>query len=154
MLHLDRAGALGVDNCDAALAAKIETLHLPLSLKRIFQWCWASKSAQIGKYYFKSTSAVFSGEWFERLLDSNMLHIGSALNGDALIVQFSDKECEVGLFDSTTFAGEDDGSPRDFYVRICWSLDELLSRLADNAFLPIDHQSASELAELRKETRS
>jgi hypothetical protein len=153
MQRLDARGGLSVDHCDAALAARIEELPLPLDLKRIFQWSWANKSYRVGKYRISSVKDAFSSEWFDLLIKANMIEIGSALNGDMLVVQFSNKNCEVGLLNHIELAvAIDEGKlPQDFYVKVCGTLDELLYRLVEDRHVPIDYWAARELSELQSE---
>ena len=150
MLHLDRDGVLGVDHCKKELADRIEKLALPLNLKRTFQWNWATRYADLGKYRINSVDEVFSGEYFTQLLAAQMLEIGSACDGSNLVVRFTSEECEVGLLDGATLAGEEFATPANHYVKVCGSLDELLFRLAEKMFLPADYCSACDLRELKK----
>ena len=150
MLYLDRDGVLGVDHCNKELADRIEKLPLPLDLKRTFQWNWATKYADLGRYRFKRVDQVFSGEYFEQLLAAQMIEIGTAHDGSNLVVRFTSEDCEVGLLDGDNLAGEEFAAPANYYVMVCGSLDELLFRLAENRFLPIDYCSASDLRDLKK----
>ena len=153
MLHLGRSYGFVVDNCNAETATRIESLPLPMNLKRVFQWTWINdRQCDFGVYRLDKTSDIFSTEWFERLIRSNMLEIGSACNGDNLILKFSSVDCEVGLLNGSRFAGEEeDTDPEAFYVKVCGSLDELLLRLAEKQFLPYDYVSAQALADLKSE---
>jgi hypothetical protein len=150
MHPLDRNGALGVEKCKKELADRIEKLPLPLDLKRAFQWNWATKSARINKYRFEPLENAFSCEYFDRLLAARMIEICTALNGDPVVVHFTREDCEVGILEAVKLAGEENAAPLDFYVKVCGSLDELLFRLAENMFLPIDYYSACNLHELKK----
>jgi hypothetical protein len=151
--HLDTKYDLAVGNCEAELANRIKSLPLPLGLKHVFMWSWPTKSAQAGRYYIYRVPDVFSGEWFGLLLESRMLGIGSAANGDELVVKFSQEDCEVGFLDHVELAvAIDEGkSPATFYTKVCASLDDLLLRLVEGKFLPIDYWSACDLNELKAE---
>ena len=153
MHHLDRDGSLDVGECDDELRKRIEGLDLPMLLKRVFQWNWARKYSGLGRYRISPVDRVFSGEWFERFISSRMLGIASAYNGDVVVLRLVQDRCEVGLIDATTFAGEDEAAPDAFYVKICDSLDELLWRMAEGRFLPMDYQSAIELHELKTDVQ-
>ena len=148
--HLDKGGSLGIATCSVELQAFIEGLDLPMNLKRIFQWRWASTWANVGTYRIGSVEEVFYGEWFDRLYSDRMLKIGSAKNGDAVVVRVLDDRCEVGLINSAEFAGDEDLPPGHFYVGVCGGLDDLLFRLAEGKFLPVDYFSALQLSQLKK----
>jgi hypothetical protein len=151
MHHLDRNGALNLIACDQEQKAFIEALDMPMMLKRMFQWQWASTWADVGTYSMAPVAQIFSGEWFHRLFACGMLSLGSAKNGDNLLLRMHPDRYEMGLLNSTQFAGEDaDASPEPYYVKICDSLDELLLRLVENRFLPIDYDSAVELNLLKQ----
>ncbi len=147
--HLDEKGVFSVGNCDSDLSARIEKLSLPIDLKRVFQWTWANKGGRLGewKYYLDSTETIFSCEWFDRLLAAKMLEIGSAANGDSLVIKFSDESCEVGLLNCIELVGEEAADPNGFYVTVSESLDDLLLRMVEDKFLPIDYWSARQFSE-------
>jgi hypothetical protein len=153
MRRLDEKWGLKVGNCEAALAEKIEKLPLPLHLKRIFQWSWANKWAQVGNHRISSVKEAFTNEWFDLLINANMVEIGSAISGDMLVVLFSQEKCEVGFLNHIELAvAIDEGkNPRDFYVRVCGSLDELLYRFVEDRYLPLDYDTALESAQLQSE---
>lgn len=152
MHHIDRNGALGLRECDPELRHFIEALEMPMMLKRMFQWNWVSTAADVGIYSLMPLTHVFSDEWFQRLFACGMLSLGYARNGDRVILRMFPDRYEMGLLNSTQFAGEDDdASPEPFYAKICSSLDELLLRLVENRFLPMDYDSAFELNQLKQE---
>ncbi|WP_395746139.1 hypothetical protein [Prosthecobacter sp.] len=152
MHHLDRKGALGLCECDKEKKAFIEGLKMPMTLKRMFQWSWPSKWADLPPYRLAPLNEVFSGDCFPRFFAAGMLILGAAKNGDCLVLRIYPDRHEMGLLNTTQFAGEDsDTSPELFYTRVCGSLDELLFRMTEERFLPIDYWSAVELNQLKHE---
>jgi hypothetical protein len=77
-----------------------------------------------------------------------MLPIGSAINGDLLVLSFTEESCEVGLVSHDEFW--EDGDARSAYVAVTPSIDEFLWRAAEGRYLPIDFYAADELQEMRK----
>jgi hypothetical protein len=153
MLRLDEKVELNVGNCDAVLEAQIEKSPLPMDLKRVFQWSWANNYGTVGNYRIHSVKDAFANERFDLLIKANMIGIGSARNGDMLVVRFSNENCEVGFLNHIELAVaiDEDKAPHDFYVKVCGTLDELLFRLIEDRYLPIDYWAALELSELHSE---
>ncbi len=151
MHRLGERSNLAVGHCDAELAERIEKLPIPMRLKRVFQWAWLTKSGHVGVYWLNSTQDVLSQQWSDLLIKAEMLDIGSARNGDELVLRFSNDENEVGFLNHVELAvAADEGKdPRDFYTKVCGSLDELLLRLVEHKYLPLDYWVATELNELK-----
>lgn len=130
---------------------RLEALPLPLEVKRLLQWRWPTSSAAVGPYTLNSSADTLENSDLQHLLAARMVPVGSADNGDLLVISFpTDEQAEVGLVSHDTF-WEEGASPQEAYVRVAATVEEYLLRVAEGRFLPIDSFSAAELAALRDE---
>ncbi|MBW3542594.1 MAG: hypothetical protein KY476_20210 [Planctomycetes bacterium] len=142
---------LRVEPCSDTLAEKIEGLPLPLSLKRLFQSSWPqTPDAMIGPYSMRCTGQILAPDDLERLLPYNMVAVGSAANGDLLVLRFDEVRCTVGLVSHDSYY-EESSLPFDSFAAFASSLEEFLYRAAHQMYLPIDYYAARELEELQEE---
>ena len=148
--YLDSDGSLQIDHCPEGVKRALEEMPLPIDLKRLLQWYWPNQPGKIGPYYIYSIKECLEKEDLSILMQSNMLQIGCAINGDPLVLCFNEERCAVGLISHDEF-WENHTDPEESYAELTGSIDELLWLAAEKRYLPIDFYAASELIELRKE---
>ena len=148
--YLDGNGALESGDCPDDVNRAIEEMPLPTSLKRLLQWYWPNRSCRIGRYNIYTAKECLADKDLAILMQANMLPIGYAINGDPLVVRFSDDKCAVGLISHDKF-WEEHTDPEVSYAEVTGSIEELLWRAADGRYLPTDFYAASELSGMRKE---
>ena len=149
---LDSDGALRVGNCAPAEDAKLEALNLPLDLKRLLQWSWPqTPDAMVGPYRLRSSGQILAPEDLRRLIPECLLAVGDALNGDLLVVQFSDERCPTGLLSHDRWFDEPAPPAAECFATVTESLEEYFFRVAEQMYLPTDYYAACEWRELRQE---
>ncbi|MBX3296539.1 MAG: hypothetical protein KF762_12605 [Acidobacteria bacterium] len=149
--YLETRGDVVMGSASSADVAALESLTLPLELKRVLQWNWPVQLGRVGPYSLYGVTDLLSDEDLTLLMDVGMLPIGYAINGDPLVIKFSDSQYEVGLISHDEYWEDRSAGPENCYVTVTSSLDELLWRAAESKFLPVDFYAASELAEMRAE---
>jgi hypothetical protein len=82
-----------------------------------------------------------------------MIPIGSAANGDILVINYQQESPAVGLV-SHDELWESKGNPLEVYEVVTASIDEYLFRAVEKMYLPIDYYAAHELNALKREMRS
>ncbi len=151
--HLDSDQGLKIGRCDKSTHEKLELLEIPLELKRSLQWNWTTSGGEMGDYSLDSVNSIFRHEDFDLLVKHKMIPIGSAINGDILVISYENENPAIGLV-SHDELWEMEVSPRDVYETVTESIDEFLFRAAEKMYLPFDYYSARELNELRREMKS
>jgi hypothetical protein len=135
LLHfLGRKCGFEAGHAPTSVQRELDALPIPLDLKRLLQWRWPKTVAAIGPYQVVPAEQVLEDERLTRLLEAEMVPVGIARNGDLLVLRFGKEKAAVGLV-SHDQLWEGGASPED-------------------AFVPIDSFSASELNALRDEIRS
>ncbi|HEU4712227.1 MAG TPA: hypothetical protein VFS76_11710 [Pyrinomonadaceae bacterium] len=152
--HLDRDGSLQVGHCPEAEKRRFEELQLPTDVKRVLQWNWPNRGAEVGGYNLYTPKEILASEDQPRLLAVGMLQIGFARNGDLLVLCWTEDKCAVGLVSHDELWEDRDADPREMYVEVTTSIDEYLWRAAEGRFLPVDFYAAIELNEMRGESES
>ena len=66
--HLDRDGSLQVGHCAEAEKHRFEELQLPTDVKRVLQWNWPNRGAEVGGYNLYTPKEILSSEDQPRLL--------------------------------------------------------------------------------------
>ena len=72
-------------------------MQLPTDVKRVLQWNWPNRGAEVGGYNLYTPKEILASEDQPRLLTVGMLQIGFARNGDLLVLCFTEDKCAVGL---------------------------------------------------------
>jgi hypothetical protein len=97
---------------------------------------------------------ILANEDLRHLLEAQMVPIGSARNGDILVIRFpAEGQTEVGLVCHDQL-WEEDARSEDAYVLVTPTVEEYLYRAAEERHLPIDSYAAHELQSLRGEIGS
>ena len=152
--HLDVDGSLQVGDCPERAKQQVEALPLPLDVKRMLQWYWTNAGGEVGRYTLYGVEEALAQEDLDRYLAAGMFPIGYALNGDPLVLRFSEDRCAVGLVSHDQLWEEEVSGPEGAYVEVTASVEEYLWRVAEGRYLPIDYYAASELVEMRREVDS
>jgi len=145
--------ALKIGDCAPRLKPAIEALRLPTWLMQLLWWSWVNKAGELrGIYFLQPVSKILKHRDLQRMLAERLLPIGSASQGDELVIRFQDQGGAVGLLSHEEIYS----SPRllDNYHEICPTLEEFLLRVVDRMFLPRDSYSAREYASLRAQMRT
>jgi hypothetical protein len=151
--HLNSAHKLGVGKCDKATHEKLERLEIPMDLRRTLQWYWTTLGGEVGGYELHSVNSIFQHEDFKQLSKYKMIPIGSAANGDILVINYQQENPAIGLV-SHDELWESKGNPLEVYEVVTASIDEYLFRAVEKMYLPIDYYAARELNALKREMKS
>ncbi len=153
LYHFWRRDGIRIDECDESAAERLKALSLPSQLFGLLRWTWVKADAEIGRYTIIPVEGILSfSPFLERSLKESMIPIGYALNGDPLVLRWSDKDrCEVGLISHEEFDEDERVCPTLPYARVTSTLEEYLLRAVEGKYLPIDYYAARELDSLRQE---
>jgi hypothetical protein len=148
--HLEANNALQLGNADERTTENLESLDIPMKLRRVLQWHWTTSGGEVGPYTLYPVHEILKDEYFEQLFKFAMLPIGYAMNGDILVIRFQGEGCCVGLVShDQLWEGETD--PDAAFVEIVGSVEEYLWRSVERRYLPTDYYSAIELDNLKEE---
>ena len=150
MGHLGKSHQFQAGSAGREVEAKIESMVLPMDVKRLLQWRWPLSHAVVGPYSLYPAEHVTTIEDLDRFLKSSMVPIGAARNGDILVILFDERHEEIGLV-SHDELWEGEGPPSDCFVPVCRSVDEYLWRVSEGRYLPRDFFAAREWQQLKEE---
>lgn len=142
-----------LEDCPKELSAQLEQLTIPLDLKRMLQWNWPNTSAFVYSYSLESVASICSHDYLQVLMKHGCFPIGSAGNGDEIVVRFTEDDVGAVGFASHDQLWEhpDEFDPAKGFARIAHSLEEFLFRLAEGLYLPHDFHAAEEWDSFRIE---
>ena len=152
LIHLDRECELEVGSSPKTVANWLDKANLPWDLAQLLRFDWPQKGAEIHGRGIRIAAAkdILANEFRKDLQRHGFLPIGSAPNGDMLVVRCDAQPCEVGYITHEEYWEHKD-DPQLAYQRIARSLDSLLYRIIEHRYVPIDYYSAKEFNEFLAE---
>jgi hypothetical protein len=117
-----------------------------VELSSLFANSWVKKETGCGVYTLYPVDQIAEGDDTQRLIDQGYLLIGSAGNGDLLVVSLTSKdllECPIGLVSHEDFWGSDLRA-QECLAPVCPNLLDLLYRAVEEKYLPLDYFVAIE----------
>lgn len=153
---LDRDQSLACGHAPQPVSDWLETLQIPMNLRRFMQWHWPQNDCGIAHLDVKSSASIHSDEATAPLLRDQFLNIGSAPNGDWFVIDFSNDACACGYISHGEWSPWEDEpvSGRAFYQMISRSLESFLHRAVESRYLPTDYYSAKAFNEFLAEEKS
>jgi hypothetical protein len=145
LIHLDRDGHLEVGPAPKAVAKWLDKAKLPWDLAHLLRFDWPQKGGEIhGRgLYLAASKDILAHDLRKDLHRHGFLPIGSAPNGDLLVVRCDSEPCEVGFITHEEYWEHKD-EPVVAYQRVARTLDSLLFRVAEGRYIPIDYYAAKE----------
>ena len=141
----------GIEHAPKEIDAWLESLPLPMDLKRMLQWYWPKHGVQLGPIHFHSPMGIRHAPWTDAMLPHKLLALGDCPNGDAFVVDFSSDACNVGFVTREEYDGESD--PRPYYQPTFRCLETYLYRVAEERYLPADYYDARSLIDFLQAER-
>jgi hypothetical protein len=141
--HLDFDGELKVGHCSRRFAAWLEKANLPWDLQHLLRFNWPQRSGYLAHLRFNSAREILADEFLVDLLKHHFLPIGSAPNGDMLVVRFDSDRCEVGFLTHEEYWDQKQ-DPVKIYEPIAATLESLLFRIVEGRYIPTDYYAAKE----------
>ena len=138
-LHPDKEQGIGKPPQD--VANWLDKTSLPAELLSLLRYDWLQEGAYFGHLYFMSARAIFNDEVRDDFLRQGFLNIGSAPNGDMLVICCDSDRCEVGFITHEEWWEHKDALA-EVYQPIARTLDTLLYKLVEGRYLPRDYYSA------------
>jgi hypothetical protein len=95
----------------------LDSLGLPPDLLKLMKWDWPQVSCRIGHDTLLSAESISRDAATARLLQHKFLNVGSASDGDWMVIDFFTDTCQAGLIphDQWNPWDEDQGDPREFF---------------------------------------
>ena len=148
MRHLAGDG-VNIGNAPAKIESWLESLALPLQLKRMLQWSWPSAPVTIGKIEFTDPVGIFHFEHREKMIAESLIPIGRGLNGDPFLLDFSRESGPVGFLCLPELYGEK--CFRDVFQPTYRTLASYLHRAMLGHYLPFDYYEARDMIDFLTE---
>ncbi len=148
--HLDTDREFKVGDSPPVFGEWLDTLKLPWAFNHILRSSWPRRSGYIRHILLWNAKGIFKNPIRDIFVLQKFLAIGSAPNGDYLVVNFSDSNCEVG-FVSHENCCDHEGSLINCYQPIARGLDSLLFKLIEGHYLPTDYYAAKAFNQFLKE---
>jgi hypothetical protein len=149
--HLDD-GSLKVGPAPNSIKKWLEGLGLPMDLLRFVQNTWPQKDFQVGPVDLACSKNLPKQSHIEVLLAQRLLPIGSGMNGDAFVIDFSVESYPVGFITHEEYHGT--GDPRKFFRSAARSLESFLYRVSEKRFFPYDYYAAGDFNDFLREEAS
>jgi hypothetical protein len=142
--------SLKIGDCPARLKGAIEAMKLPTGLYQLLLFSWVNKEGYVhGDYVLYTIRDIVGYRGLDRFLSEKMLPIGSAANGDPIVIRFDEENFEVGMLSHEEMHEVQNWA--DIYAQVVPTLEEFLLRIVDRLYLPIDSFAAKEYVSLREE---
>jgi hypothetical protein len=153
MVHLDLDGKLKTGYADEETQEWLDSLDLSVELKCLMKWQWPRVDCEVAKIRLWPMSKIRGGEITPLLLEHQLFHVGNAINGDWLVVDFSTDACVPGFVTYSEWMAWDDEpeNPRKYFQPIARGFDSFLYRLVEKLFVPTDYYAAKEFNEFLAE---
>ncbi len=153
IFHIDKDNSLQCGEAPDNIQTWLEGLKLPLNLLRFMCWSWPQSDCQISHFHIFSSQKIYNHEVTPILLKFDLLGIGWAINGDWLVIDFSNESCEPGLIPFALWnpLATNLENPRTLFQSISQSFDTFLYRAMEGHFLPSDSYAAENLNNFLKE---
>lgn len=142
-LNLDRS--LDVGSSPEAVVDWLKKIELPRGLKHLLMHSWPQSSGFVaGRVHVHSALSLTSNDLTNEILKHRLLNIGSAPNGDFLVIDLTTDNCVPGFISHSEWSPyySEPGNPRDFLQPIARSFDSFLYRLVEERYLPTDYYAA------------
>lgn len=149
--HLD-GGELACGNAPEDVKKWLESLSLPVELLWFMQWDWAQNNSQLAHLSISSSREIMDDASSGMFARYGFLLIGSAPNGDWLVIDFRDGVCLPGFITHEEWDQESD--PRSLFEPIARSMESLLYRIAEDKYIPTDYYAAKPFNEFLKEEKA
>lgn len=150
LIHADREELAGIGKSAPKVVKWLDKQNLPSSLLHLLQFYWPQKeNLGIRHLVFYTANEIVNDGWQKECLRQRLLTIGSAPNGDYLVVRLDTDQCEVDFISHEEWDHEADY--HQFYQPIAKSLDSLLYRLIVDKFVPADYFVAQDYNSLLEE---
>jgi hypothetical protein len=121
-------------------------------LDHLIRFDWPQKSGYLAHLRVSSAKEILDGNLLPDLLPHRFLPIGSAPNGDSLVVRFDADQCEVGFISHEEYWEHKD-DPGSVYQPIGRTLESLLYKVVDGRYIPTDYYAAKEFNAFLNEER-
>ncbi len=151
MQHLGGQLKFVVNHAPLDVERELESLAVPMDVKRLLQWHWPRTSVAVGPYTLIPAEQILTSHDLDGLLAGSMVPVGYAVNGDILVLRFVDGRDEIGLV-SHDKLWEEEASAAEAYVGVCRSVDDYLYRVSEGRYLPRDAFAAEEWQALLRES--
>lgn len=79
------------------IEAWIDSLAMPIDLKRMLQWTWPSTPILIGNVEFTDPVGMFHFDHRDKMIEESLFPIGQGINGDPFLIDFSTPAGPVGF---------------------------------------------------------
>ncbi|MEZ6036808.1 MAG: hypothetical protein R3F29_04975 [Planctomycetota bacterium] len=144
MMHLG-ADELNPGHAPAEVQAWLESLGLEITFRRFMQWQWPQECGDLGAVHLYSSQRMMDEEDADLLAGHRLLCVGSAFNGDPLVLDYSTDLVAPCFVSHEEWWPDKSQDPRRCMARIAPSLTAFWWRQAEGLFVPIDSSSAGEL---------
>ena len=139
---LDQDDELKIGKTSSELVEQVNSLGLPEKYTEYLLKSWPQESGYVGSFYLNSTQEILEGFSSTSMTKLGYLEIGSAGNGDPLVVDFRNKEI-IGFINHETLNFDGNDTEADFEP-ISVDLISFLESLIKKEFLPSDYWIATD----------
>ena len=129
--------------------AWLESISMPIDLKRLLQWSWPQTPITIGNIEFTDSVGIFHFDRRDDLIRDSLFPIGHGLNGDLFLIDFSLQSNPVGFLGLQELY--DDKSFRDVFQPSYRTLASYFHRVMLGHFLPFDYYEAKDMIDFLRE---
>ena len=138
VLHFNKKMNLEIGTASKHFQKWLSEQGIPLSLFRFLIWSWPQKDCEIGLCNILSSESIHSHDATTTLLRFNLLNVGNAINGDWIVIDFSNAACAPGYIPFALWNAYalEPADPRGLLQPISRSLDSCLYRLVEGLYLP------------------
>jgi hypothetical protein len=148
MRHL-AGDAVDIGHAPPKIEEWLESLALPIDLKRMLQWSWPQTPIAIGNIEFTDPVGMFHFDRRDELIEDSLFPIGHGLNGDPFLIDFSLQSNPVGFLCLQELYG--DNRIRDVFQPAFRSLASYLHRVMLGHYLPFDYYDAKDMVDFLRE---
>ena len=134
--HLDEDGEFAIGHSPPAVAAWLDQTDLPWELGQLLRFYWPQQNGYVRHLRLDAASDILKNPDLEKLLHRRIVPIGSAPNGDPLVIRCDGDRLEVG------FLSHEIGDGTVKYQPIARTIESLLYRLMEGRYVPTDYHSA------------
>lgn len=144
LLHLDREGVLDCGEASPEIREWLKTLGLPNCLRFLLEDTWPRENFSLAGLNLFSLTKIRASSFTAPVLERGFLAIGTAANGDFLVIDVSSPDCTSGFIDHSSWSPwvDEPGNPRDFFEPIAPTFERFLSLVVEHRFIPRDYYDA------------
>ena len=129
--------------------AWIDSLAMPIDIKRMLQWTWPRTPILIGNIEFTDPVGMFHFDHRDKMIEESLFPIGQGINGDPFLIDFSTPDGPVGFLCLQEFYG--DKYIRDVFQPTFRTLASYFHRVMLRHYLPFDYYEAKDMIEFLRE---